>query len=241
MPQPAFFVTGTDTGIGKTTVTLAIAAALRRRGRRVGVAKPFETGCHPDRDGTLIPADARLLKFFAECEEPLETICPIRCREPLAPAIALQREHVEIDLDRLERTVLGIVERHDVTFVEGAGGLLVPVTQGVTFADIAREWNLPLVIVVGNRLGALNHAQLTVRVARQAGLVIAGYVVNTLLPDGDVAMQTNIDALTELIGPSLGVLPYLDTIAMTPSDCTRLADAADQAISFASLDLDARA
>lgn len=241
MPQPVFFVTGTDTGIGKTTVTCAIAAALHRRGRRVGVAKPFETGCDPDGDGTLIPADARMLKFFAKCGEPLETICPIRCREPLAPAIALQREHVDIDLDRLKSTVLGIADRHDVTFVEGAGGLLVPVTRDVTFADVAREWNLPLLIVVGNRLGALNHAQLTVRVARQAGLEIVGYVVNTLMSDGDVAMQTNIDALTELIGPSLGVLPYLDLVEATPVDRTRLADAAESALALSALEADPRA
>lgn len=230
MPQRAILVTGTDTGIGKTTVTCAIAAALRRRGRRVGVAKPFETGCEADADGSLIAADARLLQFFAECEEPLDAICPIRCREPLAPAVALRREHREIDLDRLQPAVLAIATRHDVTFVEGAGGLLVPIVQGVTFADLARKWNLPLLVVVGNRLGALNHAQLTMRVARALGLDIVGYVVNTPSPSEDVATRTNVDTLAELIGPSLGVLPYLDAIEPTPVARERLAAIAEERI-----------
>lgn len=235
MPQRAVLVTGTDTGIGKTTVTCAIAAALRRRGRRVGVAKPFETGCEAEADGSLIAADARLLRFFADCEEPLDTICPVRCREPLAPAVALRREHREIDLDRLQPAILAIAQRHDLTFIEGAGGLLVPVVQRVTFADMARMWNLPLLLVVGNRLGALNHALLTMRAARESGLDVIGYVVNTPSPSADVATRTNVDTLAELIGPSLGVLPYLDAIGATPADRDRLAEIAEQRINLDSL------
>lgn len=235
MPQRAFFITGTDTGIGKTTITCALAAALKRSGRRVGVAKPFETGCDVSADGQLIPADALKLKYFASCDDSLETICPIRCREPLAPSIALRREGIEIDLERLKPAILDIAVRHDVTFIEGAGGLLVPIAPGVTFADLARDWAVPLLIVIGNRLGALNHAQLTVRVAQQAGLEIVGYVVNTLTPDGDVAMQTNIAALTDLIGPALGVFPYLGVIESTTADRERLAAAAEASIALATL------
>jgi dethiobiotin synthetase len=235
MPHRAFFVTGTDTGIGKTTVTCAVAAALNRRGLRVGVAKPFETGCETDAVGNLIPADALKLKYFSGCDETIETICPVRCREPLAPAIALRREDRTIDLERLKRGFSAVVERHDVTFIEGAGGLLVPVARGVTFGDLARDWELPLLIVVGNRLGALNHAQLTVRVAQQAGLEIVGYVVNTLMPVGDIATQTNIEALIDLIGPALGVLPYLTSIESTEANRERLARAAEASIALAAL------
>lgn len=237
MLQRAFFVTGTDTGIGKTTVTCAMAAALRRDGRRVGVAKPFETGCEGGANGDLIPADAIKLKYFAGCDESLDTICPIRCREPLAPAIALRREGRRVDVKGLASAIFAMVARHDVTFVEGAGGLLVPIAPGVTFADLARDWALPLLIVVGNRLGALNHAQLTVRAAEHAGLEIIGYVVNTLTPAADVAMQTNIEALAALIGPSLGVLPYLDVIESTPGDRERLANAAAATIRLAALQI----
>ena len=231
----AFLLTGTDTGIGKTTVTCAVAAALSRRGIRVGVGKPAETGCEVDANGALIPADAGRLRYFSGCREPLDTICPIRCREPLAPAVALRREARTIDAQDLRATMLGIAARHDVTLIEGAGGLLVPVIGSVTFAELAREWQLPVVVVVGNRLGAINHAQLTVRYAEQAGLTIGGYVINTLGPDGDVAAQTNVDCLRELLGAPIGVLPWLGPVACTPDDRTRLARVAEESLALARL------
>jgi dethiobiotin synthetase len=226
MGNHAFFITGTDTGIGKTTVGCALSAALSERGLKVGVAKPVETGCAPDGDGNLLPADAERLRYFSGCAEPLDVICPCRCREPLAPSIALRREGRTLDLAALGATVRGVIARHDVTLVEGAGGLLVPVIGSVTFADLAREWRLPVVVVVGNRLGALNHAQLTVGWAKKAGLSVAGYVVNTLSPVDDVACRTNVEALVELLGPSLGVVPWLDSVVCSPADRSRLAAAA---------------
>lgn len=223
MAGRAYFVTGTDTGVGKTTAVCGLAAALAARGRKVGVAKPFETGCDADAAGTLIPADAVRLRYFSGCDEPLERICPYRCRPPLAPGVALPRERITPDLDGLGATLRGIIERHDVTFVEGAGGLLVPVQGATTFAELARAWDLPVIVVVGNRLGALNHAQLTVRVARQAGLAVAGYLVNALGPDADVATETNLSALADLLGPPLGTLPWLGAVACVPADRARLA------------------
>jgi dethiobiotin synthetase len=223
----AFLLTGTDTAIGKTTVGCAIAAALGLRGLKVGVCKPFETGCEPQADGSVLPADTQRLRYFADCREPLELICPIRCREPLAPAVALRREGREIDLERLGAAVRALADRHDVTLVEGAGGLLVPVSERTTFADLARQWRLPVLVVVGNRLGALNHAQLTLRAAAQAGLDLLGYVVNQLAPAEDVAMQTNVAALEGLVGPPLGVLPWVGAIECTPADRQRLARVAE--------------
>ena len=149
MRHAGFLVTGTDTGIGKTTVSCALAAALRESGLAVGVAKPVETGCEPDSNGDLVPADAVLLRYFSKCSEPLESICPCRCREPLAPAVALRRERREMNLGQVRAAVTGITQRHDVTLVEGAGGLLVPVSGRVTFADLAREWRLPVIVIVG--------------------------------------------------------------------------------------------
>ncbi|OFV87293.1 MAG: dethiobiotin synthase [Acidobacteria bacterium RBG_16_68_9] len=231
----AFLLTGTDTGVGKTTVGSALAAALASRGVKVGVAKPFETGCRVDADGTLVPADAWQLRYFAGCDEALETICPIRCAEPLAPAVALRREGRIIDLASLRAAMLGIVARHEITLIEGAGGLLVPVARSATFADLARDWKLPVLIVVGNRLGALNHAQLTVRFAEHASLPVAGYIINTLGPEADLATETNVEALAELVGPPLGVLPWLGVVRCTPDDRVRLAAAAEKHIALDAL------
>jgi len=197
--------------------------------------KPVETGCELDDDDVLFPADAQRLQYFSSCSEPLESICPCRCYEPLAPAVALSREGREIDLARVNATVMDIIQRHDVTLVEGAGGLLVPVFGSVTFVDLAREWRLPLIVVVGNKLGALNHAQLTVNWARQAGLNVTGYVVNTLSAKCDVAARTNVDVLADLLGAPLGVLPWLGAIACTEADRSRLAEVARQSLDIPGL------
>jgi len=235
MGHDAFFISGTDTGIGKTTVACALAAALNEAGFDIGVVKPVETGCEPDGAGQLVPADAVRLRYFSRCTESLETICPCRCREPLAPAVALRRGGRELDLTELRGTVRGVIRRHDLTLVEGAGGLLVPVTGSVTFADLVREWNLPLLVVVGNRLGALNHAQLTLDWARKAGLRMTGYVVNTLSPGDDVACRTNIDVLCDLLGPPFGVMPWLGALQFSDADRRRLGNAAREHLDLARL------
>jgi dethiobiotin synthetase len=228
--QSCFFITGTDTGIGKTTVTCALAAALVERGVRVGVMKPIETGCEVDAAGDRVAADAVRLKYFSRCPEPLDRICPVRLRDPLAPSVAARREGRPIDLDGLRRRLASLAAAYDVTLVEGAGGLLVPLRDGLTFADLVRDWRVPLLVVAGNRLGALNHTQLTMRCARQEGLPVVGYVVNSLTEPLDMAAQTNVDCLAELIGPSLGIFPWVGSIECSPEHRERLARAAESAL-----------
>jgi len=232
--QTCYFITGTDTGIGKTTVTCALAAALAERGVRVGVMKPVETGCDLDSAGNRVAADAVRLKYFSGCAEPLDRLCPVRLRDPLAPSVAARREATEIDLDALRRQLASLTVRYDVTLVEGAGGLLVPIHDGVTFADLARDWGMPVVVVVGNRLGALNHAQLTMRCARQAELTVFGYVVNSLTEQLDIAAQTNINCLSELLGPSLGVFPWVGPVECSPEHRKSLARVAEAALDVSS-------
>lgn len=231
----SLLVTGTDTGIGKTTLASAIAAAIRRRGRDVGVIKPVETGCQPDLDGVLVPADALQLRWAAERDDPLDRVCPYRLRAALAPSVAARREGVKLDLAELADRVRTTIAGCELALVEGAGGLLVPLTDSATFADLARVCDLRLLVVVGNRLGAINHARLTLDWARAAGLEIAGYVVNTLQPEPDLATETNIAVLRELCGPSLGVFPFVGPITRSESDRTRLADAAERTINLDAL------
>jgi dethiobiotin synthetase len=230
----SLLITGTDTGIGKTTVASAIAAALHRRGLNVGVIKPVETGCEAGSDGSLTASDALQLLWAAGRNDPLDIVCPYRLREPLAPSVAAHREGAVLELADIVRHVRAMVDTSQLALVEGAGGLLVPLTSASTFADLARACDLRILVVVGNRLGAINHARLTLDWARAAKLSVAGYVVNTLAADADLAAQTNVEVLRELCGPSLGVLPFLGPIVRTESERARLADAAESA-----LDLDA--
>jgi dethiobiotin synthetase len=230
-----FLITGTDTGIGKTTVASVIAATLRRRGIEVGVIKPVETGCSPGRDGEFEPADALRLRWFAERADAVDVICPVRLPEPLAPTVAARRAGVELSA----ATLIAAVETHAascrVQLVEGAGGLLVPIAGRQTFADLAAACDLALIVVVGNRLGCVNHAALTLRWAASAGLRIAGYVINTLQREPDLAMQTNAELLAEVLGPSLGVVPWLGEVACTEAERQRLADLGERHLRLAAL------
>ncbi len=231
---PCYLVTGTDTGIGKTMVTCAIAAALRQRGLDVGVMKPVETGCAHDATGALVAADAVRGRWFAARADPIDIVCPFRFTDPLAPALAARRSGQALALADITAAVQRFRHRCELGLIEGAGGLLAPLTDGTTFADLAAACALPLLLVVGNRLGCVNHAAMTVRCARAAGLRLAGYVVNTLGAEADLATATNVALLAEVLGPSLGVLPWLGEVECTEADRTRLAAVAER-----SLDLDA--
>jgi dethiobiotin synthetase len=233
--QRCFLVTGTDTGIGKTTVACGIAAATAARGCRVGVLKPIETGCLPDARGVLIPEDAKRLKYFSGCPETIDAICPYRFTEPLAPSVAAVRDGHEINIGSLVRNIREFRKRYDITLIEGAGGLLVPIWGDTTFADLAGQAQIPLLIVVGNRLGAINHAQLTAGWARAVGLETAGYIVNTLSPTEDLAAKTNRDVLADLLGPPLGVMPWLGEVECTEADRRRVAEAAAGSIAISAL------
>ena len=192
--------------------------------------KPAETGCLPGPDGVPYAADAARLRWFAGRSDPLDTVCPFRLRDPLAPALAARREGLAIGLERVAVLVDRFADTCAIGLVEGAGGLLVPLADQATFADLAARCRLPLLVVVGNRLGCVNHAALTMRWARSAGLSVAGYVINTLQPEPDLAMQTNIELLHEILGPSLGVFPWVGETACTEADRARLADTAERTL-----------
>jgi dethiobiotin synthetase len=211
----ALFVTGTDTGVGKTFVACALAAALRARGRRVAVLKPVETGV----DGE--PEDAVRLRAAAGDPAPLDEICPYRLRAPLAPAVAARLEGVTIDVDGLVALVACRAAAADVLLVEGAGGLLVPIAGRTTYLDLAVRLRLPVLIVAANRLGAINHCALTARVAAAAGLTVRGLVLSQTTPARDASADTNAAEIAALTGlPCLGVLPH----AARPEDVAGVLD-----------------
>lgn len=202
-------ITGTDTGVGKTMITCGLASVLRNSGYKIGVLKPVETGCQ-ERGGNLFPQDAYDLKQASGSVEPLHRICPYRFPDPLAPSVAAMRTDQEIDLSLLSRLYLEISHANDLTLVEGAGGLLVPLKGRSTYADLARQLELPVAVVIANRLGALNHAMLTLEHAACLGITVLGYVLNNLEESPSLARQTNARTLSELTSvPCLGEIPYL--------------------------------
>jgi len=203
------FITGTDTGVGKTFFTCALAALLKSYGYKVGVMKPAETGC-VEKDGTLVPVDAGRLKDASGCAEPIEMICPYRLPEPLAPSIAAERAGITIDVDHLLAVYREISAKQDITLVEGAGGLMVPLVPSFTFADFARVAKLPLIVVAANKLGLINHLLLTLEHASCKGLHMVGYVLNHATDEPSLAAQTNREVIAGMTGvPCLGEMPFV--------------------------------
>lgn len=170
------FVTGTDTGVGKTIVTAALARVLRLRGVNVGVMKPVTSGCD-ERNGELVSDDAELLAWAAgiECDN---DVAPYRLRQPLAPVEAAALDGVKVDFGRITESYQRLCTRHDYVLVEGAGGLMVPLNGGLLIADLANHLKLPLLVVARPGLGTINHSVLTCFAAGQIGLEVSGVIVN---------------------------------------------------------------
>jgi len=205
---PGLFITGTDTGVGKTLVAGAIANYFATRGKRVAVCKPIATGCVRRREG-LVSEDAEFLAHHADARFGLDTICPQRFAEPLAPAIAAERAGEPIDWPGIDRAIQTMAGQSDVMLVEGIGGILVPLERGHTVLDLARWLALPVVIVARPGLGTINHTLLTVAALRTAGLTVAGVVINPY-PAGTapVAEETNPRAIERWGGvPVLCLVP----------------------------------
>jgi len=203
------FITGTDTAVGKTVVAGAIAAYLRGKGKSIGVMKPAETGCAL-KDGRPFPKDAYFLKRASGSEDSLEDICPYSFVEPLAPAVAAKRAGVKIKTGFIRDKFAAIAARHDMVIVEGAGGIMVPLSGKYLFLDLAAELGLPVVIVGRAGLGIINHTLLTVQAVRARGLAIHAIILNNNdASDAGTAGITNPGVIRELAGSARVIsLPY---------------------------------
>lgn len=225
--KSALFITGTDTGVGKTVVAGAIAAALRERGLDIGVMKPLESGCER-RNGRLVPADALFLRRLAGVRDPLDLVCPYRFAAPLAPALAAEEEGVEPRLQVIRAAFDQLSRRHEMMLVEGAGGLLAPALPDMFMADLARSLGAKLLLVARNRLGTINHTLLSLHYAHSAGLQVAGVVLNTTDPTEEPSTLSNAQAI-EGWGRVrlLGTFPHL--ARLTRAALVRAAGALDLA------------
>jgi len=213
--RPGIFVTGTDTGVGKTVVATTLVGALRGRGVDVGVMKPFETGV-----GASGPADALALAQAAASSDPIDEICPVRLATPAAPNVAADLEGRAIDLGSVRSDFDRLAERHQAMVVEGAGGLLVPTRPPATMADLAGDLDLPLLVVARTALGTINHTLLTLAEAERRGLAVVGVVASHANGPLDTADRANFAHLRAELGERLvGEIPPLEAGDPAPDGC----------------------
>ena len=211
---PGLFVTGTDTGVGKTVVACGLIQALRAEGVDVAAMKPVETGV--GRDG---PADALALATAMGLSEPLELICPLRFELPAAPSVAAADARSPLDLKEVRSAWQTLQGRHEFVVVEGAGGLLVPLRDDFDMADLALEMRLPLVVVARPALGTINHTLLTIREAERRGVGLLGVIFSHGERRLSAADQKNFEALKQTLGEAvLGEIGFLESPTEMPQE-----------------------
>jgi len=204
-----FFITGTDTEIGKTTATLALMRAFKQQGYRVAAMKPVAAGCQVTEQG-LRNNDA--LQLIQEASQTIayEWVNPFAYQPPIAPHIAAAQIGRPIIIDTILNTYEQIASQADIVLVEGIGGWAVPINERKTMADVAKALSLPVILVAGIRLGCLNHTLLAYESIVNKGCIMSGWIANMLGENNPIAEQ-NISYLRQALPvPFLGTLPYLD-------------------------------
>jgi dethiobiotin synthetase len=210
MPK-GFFITGTDTGVGKTIIAGAVIMVLKSLGLETGVMKPVESGCA--RVGnSLVPHDGTFLKKIAHAEDPISDISPSLFESPLAPLAAAGIEKRDVDLHLIKEVFSRMSGKYNALVVEGIGGLMVPLRKDYYALDLARDFGLPLIITARPGLGTVNHTLLTVNTAIREGLKVAGVVINyPHPPENDLAEETNLPLLRRLLPVRIaGVFPHIE-------------------------------
>lgn len=202
-----YFITGTDTGVGKTRVSTALLSVFNSRGFSTAAMKPIATGCSNTAEG-LRNDDALRLQQHASLPLTYEQVNPYAFAPAIAPHLAAEQAERVIDMDLIKRSFGALAVRADVVIVEGVGGWLVPLNRDATMADLAKSIGLPVILVVAIRLGCLNHALLSTESIEQSDLPYAGWVANLVDP-AMPCIEENIAALRERIGaPWLGSVPW---------------------------------
>lgn len=206
MSGRAYFVTGTDTGVGKTRVTAGLLAAARAAGLKVAGMKPVASGAQW-RDGRLVSEDAELIAAASGQPTPYDDLNPFCLLEPISPHIAANRANIKIDIGKITEIAARLARSHDLLLIEGAGGWYTPLGPRESMAELARALAVPVVLVVGLRIGCLNHARLTLEAIEWSGVGYAGWIASHVDP-GFEAGEENLATLTALLGARLGALPF---------------------------------
>ncbi|MEX2163341.1 MAG: dethiobiotin synthase [Sulfuricaulis sp.] len=202
-----WFITGTDTGVGKTRIACMILAALAQRGMRAVGMKPVASGCTATHTG-LGSGDAELLLASSSVSADYGDINPYAFAPPCAPAIAAREANVEIRLDKILLHFRRLQQAAQWVIVEGIGGWTVPLGDRLSMPDVAREIGLPVILVVGMRLGCINHAMLTASAVRHAGIRLSGWIANQIDPAMTRVDESIIDLARSLELPLIARFPY---------------------------------
>lgn len=201
----AFFVTGTDTEIGKTHVSCLLLKQYAAQGLKVIGMKPVAAGCELV-DGEWVNDDVQRLIAASNVQAPMDLINPYRFKEPIAPHLAAEKVGVTIDIEHIVNAFEQLKTMADVVIVEGAGGFLVPLNVNDNMADLAIALGVPIILVVGMRLGCINHSSLTAEAIKSRGLALHGWVANYIDPEMDVQNE-NIQTITQ----QLELLPIFES------------------------------
>jgi dethiobiotin synthetase len=218
----SFFITGTDTECGKSEITLALMHLLQARGHRVLGMKPVASGAEPTQDG-LRNEDARRIQQQGSADVPYELVNPYAFGPPIAPHIAARQAGESIRFQLLRKNLQALSDQADFVLVEGVGGWKVPLGPDGDVSDLAAHLGLPVILVVGMKLGCINHALLTADAIVADGSSLAGWVANQIDP-GMLEMESNLETLREGIdAPCLGFVPFLQEVSpQRVSDYLRL-------------------
>ena len=219
MKSKGYFISGTDTGVGKTVVTACLLALYHKRSVDLGVMKPMETGIDPECSSEA-NSDAKFLLAVSGNQDALEEVCPIRLQPPAAPLQAARMTGQTIAIDSILENFRKLQTRYDQILVEGVGGLMVPLKPDYFITDLIRDMDLPLIIVSRLTLGTLNHTLLTLKTAQSTGIEIAGVILNRSdnNPLNDVEKgQANL--IHELSGvPIIGECPFINPVSVERFD-----------------------
>ena len=210
MSKKTFFIAGTDTHVGKTSVATGLLKLAQQKGLSSLGLKPVAAGCDETAEG-LRNEDALALMAASSIKLRYEQINPVALKSAVSPHIAAQREKRVLSADRLAGFCRSSFRLADFTLVEGAGGWRVPINPTETMANLAQILRLPVILVVAVRLGCLNHALLTIDAIRQDGLTLAGWVANLVDPDMDAQQENVMTLMQKIPAPCLGVVPFVSS------------------------------
>lgn len=234
-----YFITGTDTEVGKTLVTCALIDGLKKKwpSRRISGFKPVVAGTYFDQNGQCVNEDLLSLVSAANLGQSMDDICPYILDTPAAPHLVAQDLGLEMRISSITSSLMRVLEQNDQVLMEGAGGFLVPLSKHESLSDLAQHLGWPVVLVVGLRLGCLNHALSTIEAIKGRGLKVGGWVANTIDPQMSYLHENLLDLQTRIPEPFLGQVPHLPETLQKTKDSPYSREAFSWAASHLNFDL----